>query len=129
MIYINNLDETSYKKLQVCANLIEEKIENYNCKEIIVFTDEVEIIRDNLKKIFNICGICINIQILPFFDRIKYKDKISEDTIVLEIHELFNIYRIRYLNEISSITYNHYINFIEVRTKIYEPILDGVYYE
>lgn len=129
MININELSETSLNKLKVCTRLIENQILDYGCNKIIFFTDEVEIIGNSLKRILNMCGIYINLYVLPFSDRVKYKDKISEDTIVLEIFDLFNLYRITFLNTTSYIIYNESDKFIEVRTKIYEPIFDGVYYE
>jgi len=129
MININELSETSLNKLKVCTRLIENQILDYGCNKIIVFTDEVEIIGNSLKRILNMCGIYINLYVLPFPDRVKYKDKISEDTIVLEILELFNLYSVTFLNATSYIDYNESDNFIEVRTKIYEPMFDGVYYE
>lgn len=129
MININELSETSLNKLKVCTRLIENQILDYGCNKIIVFTDEVEIIGNSLKRILNMCGIYINLYVLPFPDREKYKDKISEDTIVLEIFELFNLYRVTFLNATSYIVYNESDKFIEVRTKIYESIFEGVYYE
>ena len=129
MININQISETSLNKLKVCTRLIENQILDYGCNKIIVFTDEVEIIGNSLKRILNMYGIYINLYVLPFSDRVKYKDKISEDTIVLEIYELYNLYRVTFLNTTSYIDYNESDNFIEVRTKIYEPIFEGVYYE
>ncbi len=78
MIHINKISETSLNKLKVCTRLIENEFLDNVYNEIVVFTDEVEIIRFNLKRILNICGIYINLQILPFSDRLNYKNKISE---------------------------------------------------
>lgn len=125
MIHINKISETSLNKLKVCTRLIENEILDNVYNEIIVFTDEVEIIKFNLKRILNICGIYLNLRILPLSDRLNYKNKISEHTIILEIFELFNLYSITFLDTTSYIVYDQSNNSIKVRTKINELILEG----
>ncbi len=125
MIHINKISETSLNKLKVCTRLIENEFLDNVYNEIVVFTDEVEIIRFNLKRILNICGIYINLQILPFSDKLNYKNKISENTIIFEIIECFGLYKLNFLDKTSYLKYNSSDDFIEVKTKIYDSIIEG----
>ncbi len=126
MIYINKIDENSYHKLRVCSELILKEIENFDYKEIVVFTDEVKIINLNLDYIFNFNGIKINYIVLPIDYKIKNKNELFQDTIILEIILHYELYKLNFINKTSYEKQHESGNFIEVKTKTYEPIIEGV---
>ncbi len=126
MINLNNIDKNSYHMIQACFNLIQEETKNYKYKKIIVFTDEVEIIKNKLNYVFNLNNINVNNYIiLPLSYKIRYENIVFEDTIIFEIIEYFGLYKLHFLDKTSYVKYNSSDDFIEVITKIYDYIIEG----
>ena len=126
MINLNNIDKNSYHIIQACFNLIKKETKNYKYKTIIVFTDEVEIIKNKLTYVFNLNNINVNnYTILPLYYKIRYENIVFEDTIIFEIIEYFGLYKLHFLDKTSYVKYNSSDDFIEVITKIYDYIIEG----
>ena len=126
MINLNNIDKNSYHIIQACFNLIQKETKNYKYKTIIVFTDEVEIVKNKLTYVFNLNNINVNnYTILPLSYKIRYKNIVFEDTVIFEIIECFGLYKLQFLDKTSYVKYNSADDFIEVKTKIYDYIIEG----
>ncbi len=126
MINLNNIDKNSYHIIQACFNLIQKETKNYKYKTIIVFTDEVEIIKNKLTYVFNLNNINVNnYTILPLSYKIRYENIVFEDTIIFEIIECFGLYKLHFLDKTSYVKYNSSDDFIEVITRIYDYIIEG----
>lgn len=126
MINLNNIDKNSYHIIQTCFNLIQKETKNYKYKTIIVFTDEVEIVKNKLTYVFNLNNINVNnYTILPLSYKIRYKNIVFEDTVIFEIIECFGLYKLQFLDKTSYVKYNSADDFIEVKTKIYDYIIEG----
>lgn len=126
MINLNNIDKNSYHIIQACFNLIQKETKNYKYKTIIVFTDEVEIVKNKLNYVFNLNNINVNNYIiLPLSYKIRYKNIVFEDTIIFEMIECFGLYKLQFLDKTSYVKYNSADDFIEVKTKIYDYIIEG----
>ena len=125
MINLNNIDKNSYHIIQACFNLIQKETKNYKYKTIIVFTDEVEIVKNKLTYVFNLNNINVNnYTILPLSYKIRYKNIVFEDTVIFEIIECFGLYKLQFLDKTSYVKYNSADDFIEVKTKIYDYIIE-----
>lgn len=125
MIHIDNISKESFNQLKVCIKLIKEETRNKPYKKVIVFTDDVKTINDNLNSILNLNNINIQLQVVPINYKEQFIGKILRDTIVLEIQMLFNLFRVDFKEKTSYIKYNNFEKLMEVKTKIYEPIIEG----
>lgn len=125
MIHINNISEETFNKLKICSKLIKEESKNKPLNEVIVFTDDVKTIKHNLEYIFDLNNINIKLQVVPTSYKENYMGKILDTTAILDIQILFNLFRLDFVDKTSYIKYDPYDKLMEVRTKIYESIIEG----